>query len=65
MKKYKEAQTDDLKKNYVPPLIETDSIEMENGIAAGSAKTVVTNSANQIQEQDWDTENGGGDITWP
>lgn len=42
------------KKDYIPPFIEVTIVEMEQGIAAGSA-TVVTTNNNEIKDE-WETD---------
>ncbi|HFK5529536.1 TPA: hypothetical protein ACGZ92_002557 [Elizabethkingia anophelis] len=42
------------KKEYVPPKLNLVYIEMEQGIAAGSANVQPTDINNQVKE-DWDT----------
>lgn len=51
-------------KEYLSPQIDVLVVEMENGIAAGSATTVPTDTNQQIQE-DWDSESSNQQITWP
>ncbi|AMR40349.1 hypothetical protein A4C56_02755 [Elizabethkingia anophelis] len=51
-------------KEYLSPQIDVLIVEMENGIAAGSATTVPTDTNQQIQE-DWDSESSNQQITWP
>ncbi|MCL1655443.1 MULTISPECIES: hypothetical protein [Elizabethkingia] len=43
------------KEEYIPPKIDMFLIEMENGIATGSAKVLPSNSDNQVQEE-WATD---------
>ncbi|WP_337085727.1 hypothetical protein [Elizabethkingia anophelis] len=42
------------KKNYIPPLLNIVTIEMEEGIAAGSGTTLPSSSNGQIREE-WET----------
>ncbi|HFK5526081.1 TPA: hypothetical protein ACGZ99_000108 [Elizabethkingia anophelis] len=42
------------KKNYIPPLLNIVTIEMEEGIASGSATTLPSSSNGQIREE-WET----------
>ncbi|WP_244892989.1 MULTISPECIES: hypothetical protein [Elizabethkingia] len=44
-----------MKKEYLPPSIEVDVIELEQGIAAGSA-VVVPTTVNGDVSQEWDTD---------
>ncbi|HIB8181753.1 TPA: hypothetical protein ACWX1I_003164 [Elizabethkingia anophelis] len=41
------------KQEYIPPVLDVIWIEMEQGIAAGSAKTSPTDIKNEIKE-DWE-----------
>ncbi|WP_236582182.1 hypothetical protein [Sphingobacterium spiritivorum] len=62
MNKNKKSKT-----NYVAPTVHTRTIELEQGIAASSAKLVPggtgTNSANP-QVEDWTTETQSQDLTF-
>ncbi|MDV3926434.1 hypothetical protein CMT52_13205 [Elizabethkingia anophelis] len=58
------STNDEKKRKYLPPKIEVDFIEMEQGIAAGSATVIPTNSSGQVQEE-WTTGNDTtGDMNW-
>ncbi|MCT4216558.1 hypothetical protein J2O08_13510 [Elizabethkingia anophelis] len=46
----------DSKKEYVPPVIDVNLIEMEYGIAAGSASTNPSNDQGEIKSE-WDQGN--------
>ncbi|WP_407533340.1 hypothetical protein [Elizabethkingia anophelis] len=49
---------------YFSPVIEVYLIEMESGIAAGSATVLTPNSGGQLQEE-WTTgDDVTGDIDW-
>lgn len=49
----------ELKKSYISPKVESTTIELEQGIAAGS------NPANNTVEQSWETtDNDTRTITW-
>jgi hypothetical protein len=52
---------DEKKKDYVPPIIEVTFVEMEHGIAAGSAS--IRPKENQPNEQ-WETEDQTGTLEW-
>lgn len=52
------------KKVYVPPTITIEEIEMENGIAAGSATVVTVNANNQVQENFNDVPGETNDAPW-
>ncbi|OPC04876.1 hypothetical protein BAS09_04100 [Elizabethkingia ursingii] len=54
-KKLAHLQESSLKKEYLPPSIEVDVIELEQGIAAGSA-VVVPTTVNGDVSQEWDTD---------
>ncbi|WP_407500528.1 hypothetical protein [Elizabethkingia anophelis] len=54
-------QKKDLKKEYMPPSMEVTFVEMEEGIASGSA-TVQVNST-QPNEQ-WEKEDQTGQLDW-
>ncbi len=53
-----------MKKTYTPPKIEVTIIEMEQGIAAGSATVKPTDALNGPIQQEWDTEDQSGNIDW-
>lgn len=62
--KEKESGKTDYRENYIPPTLSLSFIEMENGIAAGSAKVIPPDSGGKVQEE-WD--NGTDDnrtIDW-
>ncbi len=64
MMKEKESYKTDCRKNYVPPTLSLSLIEMENGIAAGSAKVIPPDNGGKVQEE-W--QNGTDDnrtIDW-
>jgi hypothetical protein len=64
MIKKKSLEKQDCRKNYVPPTLSLSLIEMENGIAAGSAKVIPPDSGGKVQEE-W--QNGTDDnrtIDW-
>ncbi|WP_407500697.1 hypothetical protein [Elizabethkingia anophelis] len=42
------------KKEYVPPKVKVTLIEMEQGIAAGSARVTPVSAGGQV-EQEWET----------
>ncbi|MCT4074670.1 hypothetical protein PF438_09525 [Elizabethkingia meningoseptica] len=49
------------KKEYIPPKIEVVLIEMEEGIAAGSAQAIPQQSTTT---ETWETENIDGTLDW-
>ncbi len=55
MKKNEKLSTENCKKDYIPPSVTTDFIEMENGIAVQSVRTlpVGTGSGGEVTTQ-WD-----------
>lgn len=52
------------KKEYVPPTIEIVMIEMEQGIATGSATTSPNDGTNDIIDEWEDGSNTTGEIIW-
>ncbi|ATL43439.1 hypothetical protein OZ664_10820 [Elizabethkingia sp. HX WHF] len=48
-------QESSLKKEYLPPSIEVDEVELEQGIAAGSAVVAPTTVDGDVSQQ-WDTD---------
>ncbi|PUB34426.1 hypothetical protein C8J95_10290 [Elizabethkingia sp. YR214] len=64
MMKEKESDKTDCRENYASPTLSFSFIEMENGIAAGSAKVIPPDASGKVQEE-W--ENGTDDnrtIDW-
>ena len=53
-----------VKKDYLPPAISTEEVEMENGIAAGSATVITVNPDNQVQEDFGNGNNESNDFQW-
>ncbi|MEH7888577.1 hypothetical protein [Elizabethkingia meningoseptica] len=51
------------KKEYQPPVIKISFIEMEYGIAAGSAITTPSNDNGQVKEE-WETEDDSRPFEW-
>lgn len=51
---------DEKKEAYVPPIIEVTFVEMEHGIAAGSAQV----TPNQQPNEQWETEDQTGTLDW-
>lgn len=49
------------KKEYIPPTIEVVLLEMEQGIAAGSAQAVPQTSTTS---ETWDNEDQTGSLDW-
>ncbi|MGK4790792.1 hypothetical protein [Elizabethkingia anophelis] len=49
--KKKRTESLGLKKKYSPPKVEISFIEMEQGIAAGSATVIAPNSNNQVTDE--------------
>ena len=55
MMKEKKSDKTDCRKNYTSPTLSLSFIEMENGIAAGSAKVIPPDAGGKVQEE-WQTE---------
>ncbi|WP_407481830.1 hypothetical protein [Elizabethkingia meningoseptica] len=51
------------KKEYQPPVLKISFIEMEEGIATGSALTTPSNNNGQVQDE-WDTEDDSRPFEW-
>lgn len=51
---------ENLKKEYTPPKIEVLFVEMEQGIAAGSADV----KPRPTPDEEWDKEDQTGDLDW-
>ncbi|WP_407478120.1 hypothetical protein [Elizabethkingia anophelis] len=49
------------KRKYIPPRVEVTMIEMEQGIATGSAQSIPQQSTTT---ETWDTENQTGTLDW-
>ncbi|MCL1657022.1 MULTISPECIES: hypothetical protein [Elizabethkingia] len=47
-------------KEYIPPTIEVTMVEIEQGIAAGSAQV----TPNQQPNEQWETEDQTGTLDW-
>lgn len=54
MKEEEESTTPVYKAKYIPPLLHVIEIEMECGIAAGSAQTVSPDLGGKVKEE-WET----------
>lgn len=58
----------EVKKEYVPPMVEVMYVEMEQGIAAGSASATVNignaDSPNKSPNDQWQTEDQPGGLDW-
>ncbi|MCT3919065.1 hypothetical protein HZP98_05205 [Elizabethkingia anophelis] len=52
------------KKPYMTPALEVTIIEMEQGIAAGSASVRPTDSLNSPIREEWNDEDQSGVIDW-
>ncbi|WP_179124316.1 hypothetical protein [Elizabethkingia miricola] len=52
---------DEKKKAYVPPIIEVTFVEMEHGIAAGSAQAIPQQSTTT---ETWDEQDQSGTLDW-
>lgn len=64
MMKEKESDKTDYRETYTSPTLTISFIEMENGIAAGSAKVIPPDNGRKVQEE-W--QNGTDDnrtIDW-
>ncbi|AQX84317.1 hypothetical protein OZ664_14895 [Elizabethkingia sp. HX WHF] len=60
----KNNKQDEEKNVYVPPKIEVAFVEMEQGIASGSAKIVPTNIYSEIKEE-WEKGDAiEGELDW-
>ncbi len=51
-------EKENLKKDYVPPLLYVVLIELENGIAGGSASTVKPIEETDLKVEDWNKVKG-------
>ncbi|WP_337084607.1 hypothetical protein [Elizabethkingia anophelis] len=64
MIKQNELKGSFLKMDYLPPRIEVEFLEIEQGIAAGSAYTVPPNINGQVQDE-WEINNDEiHDVEW-
>ncbi|EGT4348703.1 hypothetical protein A4C53_RS16565 [Elizabethkingia anophelis] len=53
------------KKEYLPPTLTTEFVEMEEGIAANSANVNPVNTdSNTPSIEDWNTQDTGGDTNF-
>ena len=52
------------KKPYMTPALEVTIIEMEQGIAAGSASVRPSDQFNNRAKEEWNDEFESGDIDW-
>ncbi|HAT3994293.1 TPA: hypothetical protein I9Y78_003370 [Elizabethkingia anophelis] len=59
----KKIMIDFKKKEYIPPKIECVLVNMEEGIASGSAVVKPTNKDSEISEG-WETDDQTGGIIW-
>ncbi|AQW96103.1 hypothetical protein CMT56_17775 [Elizabethkingia anophelis] len=64
MIKQNELKESFLKMDYLPPRIEVEFLEIEQGIAAGSAYTIPPNINGKIQDE-WENNNDEiHDVEW-
>ncbi|WP_236709580.1 MULTISPECIES: hypothetical protein [Elizabethkingia] len=59
-----ELKVTPLKREYLPPMIEVEFLEIEQGIAAGSAYTVPPNINGQVKDE-WEIKDDEiHDVEW-
>jgi hypothetical protein len=60
-----ELKVTPLKREYLPPMIEVEFLEIEQGIAAGSASTIPPNMGGKVN-QEWEIiPDETHEVEWP
>ncbi|WP_260264136.1 hypothetical protein [Elizabethkingia ursingii] len=60
-----ELKVNPLKREYLAPMIEVEFLEIEQGIAAGSAPTIPPNMGGKVN-QEWETiPDETHEVEWP